>query len=93
MEIYENGNFYIGGFSASKRDGEGRMVWANRNAEKITFQYYSGAWKDGEPHGFGVHSTETWNFVGNFKQGIRNGKGTELKGDSLFDGSYSNNLR
>jgi hypothetical protein len=52
------------------------MVCVNRSQQETTFQYYVGSWKEGEPHGLGVHSTEGWNFVGNFKQGIRNGRGT-----------------
>jgi hypothetical protein len=84
VEIYENANFYIGGFAASKRDGEGRMVWVNRSKEVATFQYYVGSWKNGEPHGQGVHSTEVWDFVGSFKQGVRNGKGIEVRPGVVF---------
>lgn len=75
VEIYENSNFYVGGFAASRREGIGRMVWVNRTAQGTTYQYYTGSWKEGEPHGSGLHSTETWTFVGSFKQGMRYGKG------------------
>lgn len=52
------------------------MIWVNQsNNAKETYQYYNGEWKDGEPHGFGLHLTEDWKFIGVFKNGIRNGKG------------------
>jgi hypothetical protein len=93
VEIYEDGNFYIGNFANSRRSGEGKMVWMNKIEETIRFQYYHGEWKDGEPHGDGMHYTDEWVYVGNFKNGFRYGKGIEQKGSKIYEGFYANNLK
>ena len=52
------------------------MVWVNhKKDQQSSFQYFVGSWKEGEPNGLGLHSTETWKFLGTFKNGIRYGKG------------------
>ena len=58
VEIYQRGNFYVGNFIDNKRFGRGLMVWVvDRKGKEKLYQYYHGQWKDGEPHGQGLHSS------------------------------------
>ena len=67
----------MGGFIKNKRQGRGKMIWAilDSGSKEVYFQYYSGEWRDGDPNGEGMHSTEEYNYVGLFKNGLRSGKG------------------
>jgi hypothetical protein len=40
-----------------------------------------------------MHYTDEWIYVGQFKNGFRNGKGIEQKGTKCYEGLYANNLK
>ena len=67
------------------------MVWIILlpESQEIDYQYYSGEWSQGEPHGEGIHSTQDYNYMGCFKNGLRDGKGIQFhKNKTLYEGMF-----
>ena len=82
MELYGNGNVYVGEFSAGKKHGTGLFFWFNLTKESTfgqsIFEYYEGEWWGGLPDGRGVHQKSNGDFYnGSFKNGLKHGKGKE----------------
>ena len=66
-------NIYTGNFTDGQKDGEGVLLLFAKN--KIT-AYYSGGWFKGKYHGIGIDSSGLGLFMGEFKNGVRDGEGT-----------------
>ena len=98
MEIYPNGNLYIGQFLNSKKHGQGKFYWFNmpsKNQKTDDFvEYYEGEWWGGLPDGQGLHQKLNGDlYIGVFKNGLKHGQGTQrfVNGD-IYKGEYVNGL-
>jgi hypothetical protein len=67
-------SIYTGTFTDGQIDGEGVLLLFAKN--KIS-AYYSGGWFKGKHHGIGIDSSQYGLFMGEFKNGLRDGEGTE----------------
>lgn len=89
VEIYQNGNVYVGDFSQNKKHGKGSFFWFNlteseNNGKEV--EQYHGDWWGGLPDGLGEHlklNGIIFNnlgdiYVGSFKNGLKHGQGTEM---------------
>ena len=69
---YENGNYYQGEEIDCKRNGKGKEYYKNGDIK------YDGDWIDDLPEGTGKYIDADGNYyIGQFKKGVKNGKGAE----------------
>lgn len=93
---YASGNYFEGQFLNDKQNGQGTMHWLTTNEK------YTGEWKDGQPHGFGIHiwldakgNKQLRNrYVGQWAYGKRNGQGEFYYANgSKYKGEWVNDLK
>lgn len=93
---YASGNYYEGQFQNDKQNGQGTIYWITRNEK------YTGEWKDGLPHGYGIHiwldnkgNKQLRNrYVGQWAFGKRNGQGEFYYANgSKYKGEWLNDLK
>jgi hypothetical protein len=96
MLKYSSGNYYEGSFLNDKQNGQGTIHWITTNEK------YTGEWKDGQPHGFGIHiwldskgNKQLRNrYVGQWAFGKRNGHGEFYYANgSKYKGEWANDLK
>ena len=67
VEIYENGNLFLGEFLNNKKHGKGKFYWFSlgSNSEKKIHskntEFYDGEWWGGLPDGYGIHQKANGN--------------------------------
>jgi hypothetical protein len=83
MEIYSNGNVYVGQFSRNKKHGSGIFYWFSLcQLPSQNLEFYHGGWWGGLPDGHGRHDKANGDvYVGSFKNGLKHGKGYESYGN------------
>lgn len=98
VEIYSNGNVYVGEFGNNKKHGVGVFYWftlsPTLNKEAKYYEYYNGKWWGGLPDGPGCHKKSNGDhYEGVFKNGLKHGQGEEnfFNGD-IYKGEYVNGL-
>ena len=107
---YKAGYKYIGEWKNKKYHGEGYIISSKRSFlfsvlamhfnRKINIDtIYSGGFKDGKSHGYGIyifpssHRSSTSKYVGEFKDGIFHGRGVfYCSCGNQFDGIFSNDI-
>lgn len=71
-EVFNTGVVYIGDFANNKFDGNGELIWPNKNN-------YKGKFKNGFRHGKGEYHTQRGDhFKGSFLNDKKSGFGTFL---------------
>lgn len=68
IEIYTNGNLYLGDFLNNKKHGKGQFFWFNlaaksKESSQQVVEYYDGEWWGGLPDGEGVHQKNNGTFL------------------------------
>ena len=91
---WQSGNIYKGDFSNGKIDGNGYMIWYNENKK------YSGHWNKNVQSGYGVqiwyetkgeHKFLFNRYIGEWKNGKRNGYGTfYYSNGAKYEGTWKN---
>ena len=94
---WTSGNFYDGQMMDNKIEGDGFMVWYNKNEK------YTGQWKNNFQNGFGIH---VWyepkgeqkflrdRYVGQWLNGVREGYGKfYYSNGSIYEGYWKNNKK
>jgi hypothetical protein len=94
---WKSGNFYCGNLIDNKLNGDGFMVWQNKNEK------YSGLWKENKQNGIGIY---IWyngkgmqkyfrdRYVGEWRNGKRNGYGMfYYTNGSIYEGFWKNNKK
>ena len=96
---YDNGDVYEGGWVRGMKEGSGRMDYKANNS------FYVGDWAADQPNGKGEHVwkeigasnpyLQTFNrYVGDFKDGMRHGRGTFFYATGAsYRGDWRNNLK
>ena len=90
MIIWENGDFYSGGWKNGKRHGEGFYLWQNGKC-------YQGDWDNGKMSGKGVeyrNIREKFKYDGEFKNNKWNGTGIlyDKNGRKEYEGEFKDKL-
>jgi hypothetical protein len=88
IEIYSNGDTYVGEWKDGKRHGQGTYTWACGNK-------YVGRWVYNKQHGQGIY---TWfdgeKYVGAFKDDLYHGEGTHTSASGVvFKGKWKDGKR
>jgi len=68
-QIYEDGSQYVGPFKAGLREGDGKLVYVNKDS-------YIGGWSNDVRHGKGVEKVRTLQLEGTWRNGFRHGEFT-----------------
>jgi len=94
---WKSGNLFDGKLRNNKMNGNGYMVWYNKNEK------YTGMWKDNLQNGYGIHiwyDTKNENkyfrdrYVGEWKEGKRNGYGKfYYSNGNIYEGYWKNNIK
>jgi hypothetical protein len=79
------GDKFVGEWDYDLMNGEGKMTYANGNT-------YDGQWNDGDHNGFGMFVCADYEYIGQFKNGLRHGLGScTCKHDgATYDGEWQN---
>lgn len=86
---YSKGEFYVGEFNNSKREGLGFNFWQSK-------QIYYGEFLNDKMNGYGIYDwnlgqNKVSNYVGEWKNGVMEGKGVYYYGKNKFNaGIYEN---
>jgi len=82
---WPSGNKYIGQWTDGKMEGEGTMIYANGDI-------YEGLWENGEFGGFGNFDCIDYDYIGQFKNGMRHGLGLNNchHDGSTYEGEWAN---
>ena len=94
---WKSGNLFDGKLQNNKMNGNGYMIWNNKNEK------YTGMWKDNLQNGYGIHiwyDTKNENkyfrdrYVGEWKEGKRNGYGKfYYSNGNIYEGYWKNNSK
>ena len=94
---WKSGNLFDGKLINNKMNGNGYMIWYNKNEK------YTGMWKDNLQNGFGIHiyyNLKNENkflrerYVGEFKNGKRHGYGKYYYSNgNIYEGEWNNNIK
>lgn len=94
-----NGDSYEGEFENGKANGHGRFKKhkdseKRYNKDEMHEFNYTGEWKDNKPDGLGKQLENGQMYDGDFKQGIKEGQGTqEYRDGSIYVGAWKNNQK
>eukprot|EP00927_Polykrikos_kofoidii_P082414 TRINITY_DN8198_c0_g2_i1.p1 TRINITY_DN8198_c0_g2~~TRINITY_DN8198_c0_g2_i1.p1 ORF type:complete len:1030 (-),score=88.04 TRINITY_DN8198_c0_g2_i1:182-3271(-) len=87
-----SGSVYVGEWRANRRQGLGMMYGpdsTSRGGASIPSHRYEGEWVDDLQHGLGIEQTGESVYFGQFRSGIRSGRGLELNSRQLgVDGCH-----
>jgi hypothetical protein len=101
--LYNNNTLYEGQWKKNREHGIGTLMSSDR--KRVIYQ---GAWEKGRMHGHGVYNyysegigssggrspRERGNYVGQFRQSLRNGRGVfTLPDGSVYDGEFRDNIQ
>ena len=94
---WKTGNLFDGKLKNNKINGNGYMVWHNKNEK------YTGMWKDNLQDGYGIHiwydSKNDYKYlrdryIGEWKEGKRNGYGKfYYSNGNIYEGFWKNNIK
>ena len=94
---WKSGNLFDGKLENNKMNGNGYMIWYNKNEK------YTGMWKDNLQNGYGIHiwyDSKNENkffrnrYVGEWKEGKRNGYGRfYYSNGNIYEGQWKNNKK
>ena len=94
---WKSGNIFDGQLLNNKMDGNGYMIWFNKNEK------YTGMWKNNLQNGYGIHiwyDTKNENkffrdrYVGQWKDGKRDGYGIfYYSNGNIYEGQWKDNKK
>lgn len=83
-----DGQFYEGGSLCGRREGEGKLTYANGDI-------YSGDWRKGQRHGHGDYLWKSKaRYTGEYVHNVREGQGTfQFIDNSVYEGEWRQGIR